>query len=126
MKRVQEDFNLKEENIEAPGVYIGATLAKLKLDSGKYCCTMFPEQYVKAAVTYVEEDLSRSGKRFPSKCATSLLMNYAPWLEDFLELIADGVQQYQEFVGHLRWAVEIGRLYILLETLMLLSYLAMP
>ena len=40
--------------------------------------------------------------------------------------MADGVQQYQELIGQLRWSVEIGRLYILLEMLLLSRYLAMP
>ena len=53
---------------------------------------MLPEKYVKAVVTNVEEDLSRSGKRFPSKCVTPFSRNYAPWLEDFPELMADSVQ----------------------------------
>ena len=67
MKRIQEDFNLKYNKIEPPNVYIGYTFSKMKFESGKYCWTMSPEQYVKAAVTNVEEDLTRSGKIFPSK-----------------------------------------------------------
>ena len=126
MKRIQEDFKLKDDKIEPPDVYLGDTLAKMKLESGKYCWTMLPEQYVKAAVTTVEENLSRSGNRLLSKCVTPLSGNYAPWLEDSAELMADGVQQYQEPMGQIRWAVEIGLLYILLETLLLSSYLAMP
>ena len=94
MEGVYEDFNLKDNKIEPPDVYLGATLAKMKLDSGKYCWTMSPEQYVKAAITNVEEDLARSGKRFLSKFVTPLLSNYAPWLEDSPELMVDGVQRY--------------------------------
>ena len=98
----------------------------MKLEIGKYCWTMSPEQYLKAGVTNVEEDLTRSGKRLPLKCVTLFSRNYAPWLEDFLDLMADGVQQHQELISQLRWAVEIGRLEILLEKLLLLRYLAMP
>ena len=87
---------------------------------------MSPEQYVKAVVINVEEDLARSGKRLPSKCATPLSSNYASYLEDFPKLMVDGMQRYQELVVHMRWFVEIRRLDILLETSLLLSYLAMP
>ena len=38
----------------------------------------------------------------------------------------DRVQKYQELIVQLRWTIEIGRLYILLETSLLLSYLDMP
>ena len=72
------------------------------------------------------EDLARSGKRFLLKCITLLLSNYSPWLEDSPELMAYGVQQYQEIIIQLRWAVEIVLLDILLETSLALSYLTMP
>jgi hypothetical protein len=87
---------------------------------------MLPEQYVKVAVTNVEEDLAKHGKRLPSKCVAPLSCNYAPWLEETPELKAGRVQRFQELIGQLRWAVEIGRVDILLETLLLSSYLAMP
>ena len=81
---------------------------------------------MKAVVTNVEEDLARSGKRLPSKCVMPILNNYATWLEDSPELMAESMQQYQELIGQLRWAIEIGRLDILLETSLLSSYLAIP
>ncbi len=116
MRRIQEDFKLKDDKIEEPDVYLGATIAKMSLDNGKMCWTMSPEQYVKAAVNNVEEDLAKHGKRLPSKCVTPFSCNYAPWLEETPELKADGVQRFQELIGQLRWAVEIGRVDILLET----------
>jgi hypothetical protein len=48
------------------------------------------------------------------------------WLEEMPELKADGVQHFQEVIGQLWWAVEIGCVDILLETSLLSSYLAMP
>ena len=79
--------------MEPPDVYNGAKISKMKLESGKYCWTMSPEQYVKAGVTNVEEDLARSGKILPPKCVTPLSSNYATWLEDSPELIVDDVQR---------------------------------
>ena len=35
MKRIQEDFNLKDDKIKPPDVDVGATLDKIKLESGK-------------------------------------------------------------------------------------------
>ena len=125
MNRIQGDFNLKYDKIETPGIYLRAALANMKLKSGNYCWNMSPEQYVKAAVTNIEEDLARSGKILLSKCVPSLLRNYAPWLEDSPELMADGVQRYQELIGQIRWALYIRHLDILLETFLLLSYPAM-
>ena len=39
---------------------------------------------------------------------------------------AQGVKIYQELIGILRWSVEIGRVDILLEVLLLSSHLALP
>ncbi len=126
MKRIQEDLKLKDDKIEPPDVYLGATLAKMTLETGKSCWTMSAEQYCKAAVANVEEELAKQGRRLPPKCVTPFSSNYAPWLEESPELKADGVQRFQELIGQLRWAIEIGRVDILLETSLLSSYLAMP
>jgi hypothetical protein len=107
MKRIQNDFKLKDDKMEPPDVYLGATIAKMTLADSKTCWTMSPEQYVKAAVSNVEEDLAKHGRRLPSKCVTPFLSNYAPWLEETPELKADGVQRFQELIGQLRWAVKI-------------------
>ena len=93
MKRIQENFKLQDDKIEPTDVYLGDTHANMKLESGKYCWTMSPEQYVKAVVTNVEEDLSSSGKRFPSKFFTPLSGNYALLLENSPDLMADDVQK---------------------------------
>jgi hypothetical protein len=126
MKRIQEDFKLKDNKIAEPDVYLGASLAKMTLENGKTCWMMSPELYVKATVTNDEESLAKDGKRLESRCVTPFSSKYAPWLETSPELKADGVQRFQELIGQLRWAVEIDRVDILLETSLLSSYLAMP
>jgi hypothetical protein len=126
MRRIQEDFKSKDDKIAELDVYLGATIAKMSLDKGKTCWTMAPEQYVKAAVTNAKEDLAKHGNRLLSKCSTPFSCNYAPWLEETPDLKAEGVQRFQELIGQLRWAFEIGPVDILLETLLLSSYLAMP
>ena len=95
MKRIQKDFKIKDDKIEPPGVYLGASLTKMKLESGDYCWTMLTKQYVKAVVINVEEDLARNGKGLPSKCVTLLSIYYIPWLEDSLEMMQDNMQRYQ-------------------------------
>jgi hypothetical protein len=103
MKRAQEDFKLKDDNMEPPDARLGATLAKMTLDNGETCWTASPEQRLKAAVTNVEEDLTKHGRRLPSKRATPLSRNHAPWLEESQEPKADGAQRLHELIGQLRW-----------------------
>jgi hypothetical protein len=77
-KRIQDDFKLKDDKMEPPDVYLGATIAKMTLAQGKTCWTMSPKQYVKAAVSKnVEEDLAKHGRRLLSKCVTPFSSNYA-------------------------------------------------
>ena len=118
-------FTLKDNKIEEPEMYLGAQLGKIDVD-GVSCWTMSAEKYVTAAVKNVEEALATKGLRLPSKCYTPLPTDYKPELETSPELKVDGVQYYQELIGILRWAVELGRVDILLETSLMSTYLAMP
>ena len=87
---------------------------------------MSSEKYVKAAVANVEEKLSKSDKRLPSRCNTPLKPRYRPEMDGSCELKDDGLQYYQELVGVLRWMVELGRVDILLETSLMSSHLVLP
>jgi hypothetical protein len=111
MLRIQNDFKLKDDKIAEPDMCLGATLAKMDID-GKTCWTMSPEQCVKAVVVNVEENLAKRGRRLPSECVTPFSC-MSRWLETSAELKADGAQHFQELIGMLRWAVEIGRVDIL-------------
>ena len=126
MQGIKGTFKLKDDKIEEPTDYLGAGLSKMTMDDGTDCWTMSSEKYVKAAVANVEDRLAREGKRLPSKCGAPLTSGYKPELDVSQELKADGLQQYQELVGVLRWSVEIGRVDILLETSMMSAHLALP
>ena len=82
MKRFWGYFKLKDNKIETLEVYLGASLANMKLKMGKSCWTMSLEQYVKSSFTDEEEELTRNGKMLPLKCATPLSYNYAARLDD--------------------------------------------
>ena len=118
-------FKLKDDKIEEPETYLGAKLDKMTV-GGIECWTMSAEQYVNASVKNVEEALAKRGLRLPTKCYTPLSTDFHPELETSAELKSDGIQLYQELIGVLRWAVELGRLDILLEVALMSTYLAMP
>ena len=118
-------FKLKDDKIEEPEMYLGAQLGKMMID-GFECWTISAEKYVLASVKNVEEVLAKRGLRLPTKCYTPLASDYRPELETSPELKSDGIQVYQELIGVLRWAVELGRVDILLETSLMSTYMAMP
>ena len=118
-------FKLKDDKIEPPDIYLGAQLDKMIVGDAE-CWTMSAEKYVMASVKNVEEGLAKRGLRLPSKCYTPLPSDYRPELETSPELKSDGIQTYQELIGVLRWAVELGRVDILLEVALMSTYMAMP
>jgi hypothetical protein len=119
-------FKLKGGKAEPPDMYLGVSL-ELKTNSvGTKCWSISPEKYVAASVRNTEEKLAKEGQRLPSKCPTPMRSDYHPSDDTTQELTADGVKLYQEYIGVLRWAVEIGRLDILLEVSLLSSHLALP
>ena len=125
LQGLQSVFKLKGDKIEEPSMYLGAQLGRIEIE-GTLCWTMSAEKYVGMAVKNVEESLAKKGMRLPTKCYTPVSTDYRPELDTSAELKADGVQYYQELIGVLRWAVELGRVDILLETALLSTHLAMP
>ena len=106
-------------------MYLGATLSQVETETGTKCWSMSSEKYVKAAIDNLESKLGKSDMHLP-KCRTPMSTSYHPSEDVTKELNVEGVQFYQELIGILRWAVEIGRVDILLEVSLLSSHLALP
>ena len=123
---IKSVFKLKGDKAETPDMYLGATIQNAENADGTTCWTMSSEKYVKAAVENVELKLSKSQHRLPSRCDTPMSTSYHPSEDVSKEMNAQGVQTYQELIGILRWAIEIGRVDILLEVSLLSSHLALP
>ena len=125
LKVVQAIFKLKDDQIEPPDMYLGATLSVME-DNGVQAWCMTLDKYIKASIENVELELSRVNQRLPSRCKTPMAAGYRPKRDVSVELTSAGVQRYQELIGVLRWAAELGRVEILLETAMLSTYMALP
>ena len=87
---------------------------------------MSSKKHCEAAVINVENELEKYNLKLPSKCLTPISSGYRPEMDTTAELKADGLQIYQELIGVLRWAVEIGRVDIILEVSLMSSHLALP
>ena len=64
---IKQVFKLKGDKAEPPDMYLGASLQRFETASGEKCWAMSPEKYIRAAVINVEERLSKSECRLPSK-----------------------------------------------------------
>ena len=121
LEDIQDVFKLKNDKIAPPRVQLE------KMTVGTHDgWALSSDKYIKAALDTVEKSLADTGKRLPSKCKTPISSGYRPELDTTPELNAEGLQKYQEMIGMLRWAVELGHVDVLLETAMMSTHLALP
>ena len=125
LKSVLDTFKFKDDMIDKPDVYLGPQLDKMSVDGFKGW-TMSSEKYVKSAIENIEQMLAETNQCLPTKCRTPLSSGYRPELDTSPKLKTEGLQRYQELMSILRWAVEHGRVDILLETSLMSTHLALP
>jgi hypothetical protein len=123
---IQAVFKLKGDKASAPDMHLGITLEKKPNSKGVDCWTMSPDKCIKAAIENVEKKLGGELPFSKGQCPTPMRTDYHPAEDTSAELDAEGLGCYQELIGVLRWAVEIGRLDILLEISLLSSHLVLP
>ena len=125
MDHIQANFKFKDNKVEPPDMYLGAKLKKRRL--GNYeCWTMSSYEYIQAAIKNVQEKLSKTNMRLQKRTPTPMSSGYRPELDQSAELDENDTQYFQELIGILRWATEIGRVDILTEVAMLSSHQACP
>ena len=126
MKSIQQKFKLKNDAMVEPEIYLGAELSKMHNEYGDLAWSMSSEKYCAALLKNAESILEKRGLRLPTKVPTPMRHGYKPELDVTAELKAEGVKFYQELIGQLRWAIELGRVDILHEVSIMSSHLAMP
>ena len=88
---------------------------------------MSSDSYVRNALRIVEGYLQAHGERFKNKASCPFShANYKPELDDSELLEPEMISRYQQLIGILRWACELGRLDILLEVSLLSAFNAAP
>ena len=72
MKGIHRTFKFKDNKIDEPEDYLGATLEKMILSDCSECWSMSSAKYVKSAVKNVGETLAKSKKRLTGSCVAPL------------------------------------------------------
>ena len=93
--------------------------------NGHNVWTLSSKDYVKAAIAIVAKRAEHRGQKLPSP-ATPMSSHYQPELDNSMELINQDINFFQEMIGMLRWAIELGRVDIYLEVSLLSAYQASP
>jgi hypothetical protein len=128
-REVGKYFELKEESIGTPKIYLGGKVRRVQLENGVYAWSFSSSQYVQAAVKNVEEYLSKPENakwKMPSRAETPMQTTYRPELDVSPESSTRESAYYQSMIGVLRWIVELGRVDICLEVSMMSSHLVLP
>jgi len=125
--RLQASYELKEESVGPPETYLGAQVGQMQLPDGRLTWYMSPDKYVKNAIDVVQRLLDEDGNGLQIQGAkTPYPSGYKPELDVTAEVDAAGLSRFRQLIGILRWAVELGRLDIYLETSLLSQYMASP
>lgn len=125
LKDLGKTFQFKNDEIKEPDMYLGATLKRRTLN-GVQRWSITSDEYLKAAIENLENQLKQQKKQLPKALSTPTNVNVVFELDDSHLLNTDEITHFQELIGILRWATELGRVDILLEVSLLSSYQAMP
>ncbi len=74
----------------------------------------------------VEMELAREDKRLQGRYSTPMTANYRPELDYSPFLSENAAIYYMELIGILRWAIELGRIDIMVDVSLLSSYSMQP
>ena len=111
-KEIGKYFELKEESIGEPSLYLGGHLQKVQLENGVDAWAFSSSQYVQSAVKNVEETIAKEENKhrwkMPIKADTPMSSTYAPELDTTPVLVPSDAAYYQSLIGILRWIVELG------------------
>ena len=120
-------YDLKD-TVKPPERYLGANIKRWQLPDGRECWAMSGKDYVKNAVTICKNMLAEDGKTLRTGKHTERPMpkTYRPELDVSPVLGSALASRYQQLIGILRWAVELGRVDILLEVSLMSSHLCQP
>lgn len=126
MDILKASYALKEEAAE-PDRYLGANISKVQLED-RTAWSMSSNDYVKGAIDVVKAMLAEDGKVLKKSKGNDRPMPlcYRPEEDTTPELGPELASRYQQLIGMLRWACELGRVDILLETALLSSHLCLP
>ena len=92
-------FELKEESIGPPKLYLGGHMRKVTLENDVEAWAFSSTQYVKSAVQNVEETLAKKGQKLPKRAETPISSNCRSELDMTGELSPAEMSYYQSLIG---------------------------
>lgn len=129
METIGKTFEIKNDEYGPPTQYLGADVELFTLDDGSKAWSLLSTSYVKNAIDTVQRLLAEDGRELKTGNRSHkgpLPAGYKPELDVTDECDADHMSRYQQLIGILRWAVELGRIDIHVEVAIMSQYQASP
>jgi len=127
MKNIANLYDLKNNAVVTPYRYLGGNVGIYNLD-GSQCWYTSAEDYLKGALTNVEPTLKEEGLALATGRSTGQPFpeKYLPEIDITPELGDNLANRFQQYIGILRWAVELGCFDINVEVSKLSSFCINP
>ncbi|KAI2498321.1 Reverse transcriptase (RNA-dependent DNA polymerase) [Fragilaria crotonensis] len=130
LKIIQANYELNPASIGPPNRYLGADVEKVQKPgdpTGREYWSFSARTYVKNAVKNVKLLLQEEGRGLKSTAKTPFpSSSYRPEVDTTDECNSEQATRFQNLIGVLRWAVELGRLDVYTEVALLSQHLALP
>lgn len=127
MAMLDQHYLIKPSSIGPPTTYLGADIGRFTIEGDpKPKWTMSAGKYMKNQLKEIEKWLSDHDMKLKTRASSVLPSNYRPELDNSELCDADLHHVYQQKIGVLRWAVELGQINITAEVSMLAAYCAAP
>ena len=121
-------YELKDGAIVTPERYLGGNVGTYDLPDGSKCWYASADDYLQGAIGNIETEMRKDGfalatgksadRPYPEK--------YRPEIDISDELDDVLANRYQQYIGILRWAIELGRIDIHVEVAKLSSFTMNP
>jgi Reverse transcriptase (RNA-dependent DNA polymerase). len=126
---LRQSYELKESSVGLPTRYLGANVEHVQLNDGRESWAMSSKDYVTSAISNVESMRKLDGEpplKVYGDCKRPYPKDYRPEIDASDELDSQGIHRFQELIGILQWAVELGRVDIMTEVSCLSQHLCAP
>ena len=115
MAGITAKFDINNDKIAEPKLYLGVNVEKFRFKNGKYAWSIISNSYVQGDIDTVKRIISEDVKMLnirkrPHK--GPLTHGYNPEMDTTGECDTDHTLRYQQLIGIFLWTVDLGRIDI--------------
>ena len=127
MEELKSRYKLNNDTYGEPKRYLGANVEKYQVPlKEKTYWSMHAHDYVVESCRMVRGWSVNDDRKFKNNCEDAMYVKYCPEIDISAELGDDQATQSQQMIGTLRWSIELGRIDIITEVSLLLSFNVNP